>query len=285
MTRLAILADLHGNLPALNAVLDDLAQFNVDHVIVAGDVINWGPFSEAVTERVVREGWAVIRGNNEFYLLDYQTPRAPAAWADAENFSMLPWLASQVTRAQHTLIATWPDTLRLCFPDAPPLRVWHGTPRNNREPIYPNASRAELDEKLAGVAEDWVICAHTHLPMHLALGRWQVLNPGSVGVPLAGQLHAQYMLLDSAAGAWTPTFRTVPFSNADVLREFERQQFVERTGIIGHLVVKEFETARLWIHPFLVWRKTLGDPPLTLDLLAEFWRIDPRPHIPEPYRV
>ena len=61
MTRLAVLADLHGNLPALEAVLQDLSQFRVDRVIVAGDVVNWGPFSAQVLERVTREGWAVVR--------------------------------------------------------------------------------------------------------------------------------------------------------------------------------------------------------------------------------
>src|ERR1700720_3129900 len=96
MTRLAILADIHGNLPALEAVIADLARFAVDQVVVAGDVINWGPFSAQVTARIVEAGWAVIRGNNEFYLLDYQTPRAPAAWNDREQWPLLPWLRQQL---------------------------------------------------------------------------------------------------------------------------------------------------------------------------------------------
>ena len=50
MTRLAVLADIHGNLPALKAVIDDMAQFEVDHVVVAGDSVNWGPFSCEVLE-------------------------------------------------------------------------------------------------------------------------------------------------------------------------------------------------------------------------------------------
>jgi predicted phosphodiesterase len=119
MTRLAILADIHGNLPALEAVLQDLSQFKMDHVIVAGDVINWGPFSAQVMERVTREGWAVIRGNNEFYVLDYNTPRAPSEW---EEYSLLPWLHGQLNGHWRNVIAAWPD--------APPLRVVHGSPRS-----------------------------------------------------------------------------------------------------------------------------------------------------------
>ena len=82
MTRLAILADIHGNLPALAAVRADLATQAVDRVIVAGDLINWGPCSAQVVEQVVADGWDVVRGNHELILLDYGTPRAPAAWED-----------------------------------------------------------------------------------------------------------------------------------------------------------------------------------------------------------
>src|SRR5690242_4951955 len=102
MTRLAILSDIHGNLPALEAVIQDLDQFQVDHVIVAGDVINWGPFSAQVVERVVREGWAVIRGNNEFYLLDYNTPRAPRLW-QSDDWPLLPWLHAQLAGHWHSV--------------------------------------------------------------------------------------------------------------------------------------------------------------------------------------
>jgi len=123
MTRLAILSDIHGNLPALEAVLQDLSQFTVDHVIVAGDVIDRGPFSVQVLERVTREGWAVIRGNAEFYLLDYNTPRAPAEWSDPTLFPLHLRLHRQLNGRWLTAIAAWPDTLSLRFPDAPPRRA------------------------------------------------------------------------------------------------------------------------------------------------------------------
>src|SRR4051812_1778127 len=107
MTRLAILADIHGNLAALEAVQVDLAQFSVDQVVVAGDVINWGPCSAEVAARVLEAGWAVIRGNNEFYLLDYGTPRAAAAWADTSQWRLLPWLQEQLPGPWPTLIGAW----------------------------------------------------------------------------------------------------------------------------------------------------------------------------------
>ena len=67
MTRLAVLADIHGNLPALQAVMVDMAQFQVDPVIVARDAVDWGPFSAQVVECIVKGNWAVVCGNNGLY--------------------------------------------------------------------------------------------------------------------------------------------------------------------------------------------------------------------------
>ena len=93
MTRLAVLADIHSNLPALEAVLDDLKQFTVDRIIVAGDVVNWGAFSDWVMDRVADEECAVIRGNNELYLTEWQTPRMPESW---KIFTLPPYTLAQL---------------------------------------------------------------------------------------------------------------------------------------------------------------------------------------------
>ncbi|MBI3734845.1 MAG: metallophosphoesterase family protein [Chloroflexi bacterium] len=225
MTKLAILSDIHGNLPALEAVMQDMAPFRADHVVVAGDVINWGPFSAQVLERVTREGWAVIRGNNEFYLLDYDTPRAPAAWRDLAYFPVLPWLSRQLKGHWQNVVAAWPDSLSLRFPDAPPVRVAHGSPRSPWEPIFPIAPVADVEVMLAGVEETTVIAAHTHLAMDLVAGRWRVLNPGTVGVPIDGTFGARYLLLEARDGEWHATFRQVPYNDAPVFAEFARMGF------------------------------------------------------------
>ncbi len=292
MTTLAILADIHGNLPVLEAVLADLAQFSVDQVVVAGDVINWGPFSAEVTARVVEAGWAVIRGNNEYYLLDYGTTRAPAGWSNADQWPLLPWLRQQMAGRWTSSIAAWPDSLSLRFPDAPAIRVVHGSPRGNNEPIYANSAEVEVAAMLAGVEEPTVIAAHTHLPMESRVcgrpggGAWQVLNPGSVGVPLDGRFVSSYLLLESWAVGWRATWRAVPLDPTPVLREFERQDFLAQCGVIGHFVIAEFRHARLELRTFLNWRlANCPGYPFTPDLLADYARVDPLDYVPGPYRV
>jgi len=271
MTKLAILSDIHANLPALGAVIEDLEQFNVDRVIVAGDTINFGPFTQQVVQRVVEGGWAVIRGNGEFFLLDYATPHAPQEWSDPVEFPIPPWLNRQLDSHWKAIIATWPDTLVLRFSDAPPIRVVHGTPQSAWDSLYPTLTDKTIADLLAGIPEDFLIAGHTHLPLVRKSGRWHLLNPGSVGVPLDGQFTASYMLLDGDERGWRPTFRRVTFDYEPIFREFERLGFIEECGVIGQLIVEVFRTARPQFG-FLRWRElNYPNQPLSKDLLAEYF--------------
>lgn len=286
MTRLAILADIHGNLPALDAIMADLAGQRVEQVIVAGDLINWGPFSAQVVARVREAGWATIRGNHELVLLDYGTPREPAAWIDRAAFPLPHWLQRQIPRALTSAIALWPDTLVVRPSDAPPLRIVHGSPRDHAEPIYPEIAEAELAPILARTAETTIVAGHTHRPMDRRVGRWHVLNPGSVGMALDNDHRAGYLILEGDAAGWRGELRRVPYDKATLFAEFARLGFVEECGLIGALVVEEFATARLRIAPFLHWRATVApDAPFNAATLARFRTVDPEEYMPVGHRL
>jgi putative phosphoesterase len=270
MTTLAILSDIHGNLPALQAVLADLANFQVDHVIVPGDVINFGPFSRQTAELVIKKCWPVIRGNNEFFLVDYKTPRAPAEWDDPVQFAPTAWLDRQFDKRQKTIIGSWPDTLNLRFRDAPQILVCHGTPRSPWDSIYSTLTDEEIHKLLFDVEADFVLCGHTHLPMDRQVGRWRIFNPGSVGVPLDGLHSASYVILEGNEQGWKPTFRRVPFDYEAVLDEFERSGYNRESGPIGRLVVEIYKTARP-LMGFIRWRqKYKPASPLANELVDEF---------------
>ena len=271
MTKLAVLSDIHGVWPALESVLEDLSQFQVDQVVVVGDLINLGPFSRKVVSCAVENDWIVVRGNNEDYLLDYGTPRAPKRWQDPTQYAMLGWLDRQFDDELKSIVATWPDTLQLRFHDAPPIRLMHGSARSARESIFPCASEQEVKQSLAGTSEPHVVAGHSHLPMQRFTGKWQILNPGSAGVPLDGNASASYMLLQGNADGWHPTFRRVPFDYTSVFQEFERQDFVEECGVIAYLVVKTFRAARPHVMPFLRWRdQKYANEPLSKEMLDEY---------------
>jgi hypothetical protein len=115
---------------------------------------------------------------------------------------------------------------------------------------------------------------------------WHIINPGSVGVPLDGELTASYALLEGDESGWQPAFYRLPYDHDAVLREFERQHFVDRFGIMAQLVVREFELARLQVLPFNLWRQQYApDSALSAELLAAFDQVDHWAYAHPDYRV
>lgn len=284
MTRLAVLGDIHGNLPALEAVWEDLEQHDVDHVIIAGDVINWGPFSREVLEFLDqrRDRCSIIRGNHEFYVLDYDSDRASASRA---SYTMPPWTHSLIGDTWRRRIAGWPDTIQVRYPDGPLIRVLHGSPRDHWEGFYPQHSDAAIAELLDGIEETVVITAHTHLPMDRVSSKWRILNPGTVGVPLDANPDAGYMLLTTINATWQPEFRRVSYARTPLFERMEQPDFLETHGMIGRLMIEEFRTATVQVAPFLRWYHAChpGEP-LTDDLLARFTTTIRRKFAPPAHR-
>lgn len=284
MTRLAALADIHGNLPALKAVIADMQPFAVHQVVVAGDTVNWGPFSRETLEIVTQRRWAVVRGNNEFYALDFDTIRAPAHWS---SFTLPPILREQLGGYGIRLLACQPDSLSLRFPDAPPLRIVHGIPGDPWRAIFPQTAETVIATWLESVTESAVICAHSHIPLERHVGRWHVFNPGSVGVPLDGERSASYMIIEGDEDGWKLLeHRRIHYDMQPIFAAFANMQFAERGGNVARLAIEEFRSARLRVYPYLRWKQThkphAPDSPALLD---EFMTIaDARPYLPPEYR-
>lgn len=248
MTRLAVLADIHSNWPALEAVRADMAALGATQAVVAGDVVHRGPFSAEVMAAVTAEGWPVIRGNNEDNLLAFLQQ-------GVENHdSALPLTAEQLSPAQLAQIVAWPEELTLDFPDAPPIRVFHGQPGSPTGDIHQNTpDDATLLPMLEAIAESFVISGHIHLQVDRRVGRWQVFNPGAVGMPFDGDRRASYVLLDAIDGGWRPTFRRVAYDVDRVLAEFERLDYRARAGAVGRWIIEEVKQALPLGGPYMKW--------------------------------
>ncbi|MFN8372995.1 MAG: metallophosphoesterase family protein [Anaerolineae bacterium] len=163
----------------------------------------------------------------------------------------------------------------------------HGSPRSHWESIFASTPDEEVLPMLQAVEEDLVITGHTHLQMDRQVGRWRVLNPGPVGMPLDGYYEANYMLLESCADGWTPTFRRVAYDITPLLREFERIGFVEACGATGKMIVEEFASARPRIDPFNRWRRQVyPGQPATMAMADEFMTLDDKwQYMLPPFRI
>lgn len=106
--RLAALADVHGNLPALEAVLKDIKRQGVDHVVVAGDIVHGMAWPQEVIDRLRSIGALMIRGNNEDYLIAYHRKTAPERWYTAQQWSALRWTYRHLNDETCDFIAALP---------------------------------------------------------------------------------------------------------------------------------------------------------------------------------
>ena len=238
VTRLAILADIHGNLPALEAVIADMAGEEFDQVVVAGDLINGAPFSRQVLERVFDLGWLAIRGNHELLFLDHLA-EGPGKSARRDSQWALEMTAEQLGDHWRARIATMPDELTLRFADAPPLRILHGSAGNPFRTINRHTDEREARTLLSGVQEKSVVTAHCHLHFERRLAGRQIFNPGSVGAPLDGRTSAGYMLLKGDDCGWRAEFRRVPVDVGPLVAEFRRLDVEGRWGAEGYLLVEQ----------------------------------------------
>jgi len=248
MTRIAILADIHGNLPAFEAALKHVAQQKVDQLILAGDIVNGCPDSQACWSLARSLGCPVLRGNQERYVAHFGTPRAPAAWA-LEQFAPLHWTVDQLSEADRQCMEQLPLTLRL--PQAPDLYLAHASERDDHDTITAHTPEAALQEMFPTARERYIVRAHNHCGQVRVWDRGFIITTSSVGLPLDGHPSAQYLLLDQEQQGWKIQHQSVPYSLEAAAGRFHDTHYLAATGPMGRLFLRELLTGAHHIVPFL----------------------------------
>src|SRR2546428_7349052 len=184
--RVAALYDIHANLPALEAVLQDIRQADVNQVVVGGDVLP-GPMPRetlaCLQDLDIRVQF--IQGNGD------RVVRAQMAGMESsevpEQFrEIVRWNAQQLHPEDERLLASWPQTLRLEIPELGEVLFCHATPRNDTEIFTRLTPEDRLLPVFEGVNVPMVVCGHTHMQFDRTVGRIRVVNAGSVGMPFSG---------------------------------------------------------------------------------------------------
>ena len=240
--RIAVIADVHGNLIALEAVLAHLRGAAPDLVVNLGDLVS-GPFDPAGSaDAQMALACPTLAGNHERQVLEGSTGRSDATARLLLSRSHLDW------------IGRLPGTLTLVDGQ---VFACHGSPQGgDLEYLLEDVStgRARLDTmaaikpRLEGIGEATVVlCGHTHVPRMVSVDGVLVVNPGSVGLPgyrdtvpvphvmEAGTPHARYALIDRCGGGWAAELRAVPYDYEAAAQQAEQQgrpqtAHVVRTG-------------------------------------------------------
>ena len=241
--RIAILADIHANLSALEAVIADLESLEPDRVIVAGDFQNRGPFPREVTYRLFALDWTLLRGNHEDYVIIQSQPATSVDQIDTYSWQPARWTAEQVPETVPRL-KSLPISIATEGPDGSKVCIAHGCPRSNEEGFFPSTPDAKAKEMLGASPPQILCCGHTHIPLSKQIDGTAVFNVGSVGFPFDGDSRAAYGMLSWNDGRWETELRRVGYPVADVVASVSDPSFYEGTGPLGRIIQRELETAR-----------------------------------------
>ena len=196
--RVAALYDIHGNLPALEAVLRELDAAMPDRIVIGGDIVP-GPMPREVLARLqqLHVPADFIRGNCELAVLD-EAAGKPAAVPESAR-PPLQWTARELSPDERELLARWPKTLSLEIAGLRNVLFCHATPRDENE-IFTRLTPEELLAPVFAAANaPLVVCGHTHMQFDRTIGKTRVVNAGSVGMPF-GKPGADWLFLSDDAG-------------------------------------------------------------------------------------
>jgi diadenosine tetraphosphatase ApaH/serine/threonine PP2A family protein phosphatase len=244
MMRVAAIYDIHANLPALDAVLEEIRGAAVDLVLVGGDVLP-GPMPRETLARLTGLDIPArfIRGNGDRAVLQALAGTVTGEIPESYRETM-EWVARQLGPRDAEVLASWPATLEVEIDGLGDVLFCHATPRNDTE-IF---TRLTTDERLRpafdGVHARIVVCGHTHMTFDRTVGSLRVVNAGSVGMPF-GAAGADWLLLgpdverrhtpydlDAAAARIRDTAypQAEQFATQNVLRPPSAEQMLELFG-------------------------------------------------------
>jgi putative phosphoesterase len=191
--RVAALYDIHGNLPALEAVLDDVRRIGVDRIVVGGDVLP-GPMPFETLTRLLDLDLPIqcIQGNGDRVVRELMTGAESHEFPESFREAML-WNARQLRPAHESILAGWPVTLRADIAGIGETLFCHATPRNDLDIFTRLTPEADLLPLFDGLNVPLVVCGHTHMQFDRTIGGIRVVNAGSVGMPF--QAPGAYWLL------------------------------------------------------------------------------------------
>jgi len=249
MTKMALLSDIHGNLPALEAVLSDIeAQTAPDVYWVLGDLVAFCPWpAETLARLRALPNVALLQGNTDRYLVTGRRPavpvRSPDDWARmpdalAVRDALFRWTVERLSYADYEFLRDLPPRLEMDVPGYGHILAVHATPADDETNLYPDTPDDEIRPHLAGLDARLLLYGHTHRPVDRTVGSVRLVNPGSVGLPLDGDPRPAYALLDFEGERCTVTIRRVEYDLEAVIAELERVEHPAREWI-GRMLRQE----------------------------------------------
>lgn len=209
--RVAILADIHGNLPACEAVLEDIRRAAPDWTVAAGDLALRGAYPRETVELLSEKCDVLLMGNTDCYIAGNYLG---GAYREHDHWKteLLQWTRAELGEKWTQALGHLPFSVRYSPKRGQDLYVCHANPRNLEDSLDPTLEEAALRKYISGL--DAAACAfgHLHFPYRRKLGRLLIADVASAGIPRDGDLRAVYGLFTYTAKGWRAQIRRVRYS-------------------------------------------------------------------------
>jgi predicted phosphodiesterase len=201
---IAFISDIHGNLPALEAAVEDATSRGAEQIICAGDMTGYGPFPDDVCNFLQKWNIPSIIGNYDRKVI-WATKRDKSTMKEmkAKKLKILLWTVEHTGKQSIGYLTGLPAHIDFQLPTGHKALVAHGSPLSANDTIYPSITRQGLETKLGDAHPDLLVCGHTHIPFVRHLGGILVVNCGSVGHPVDGDPRPSYALVRTEKSAET----------------------------------------------------------------------------------
>ena len=219
--RIAVMGDIHANLPALRAVIDDVAKIGAEALYCVGDVVGRGPHPNEVVDELRRLAIPTVQGNwDEAVGMDREQTGAAFATGDAEaegNASMR-WTAETMTDENRAWLRQLPQTMRLTVAGRS-MYLFHGSPLKENEYLWSSRPSRVLARIASDEADDLFAFGHTHEAFHRVVGQAHFVAVGSVGCGTEGDARARYAVVYFGEPDIAVGFRSVDYDHVSVVRD------------------------------------------------------------------
>lgn len=223
-TRIAVIADIHGNLTSLEAVISDIAVAKVDRVVCLGDVAAIGPQPHEVAVRLRDLGYPVVLGNTDTTAVRPMR-LSPSDEEGRQYFEIEEWSAVQLTTEDLTYFRTFLPILTMPLGGDASLLCFHGSPRSKTDSIEATTPDTVLGGMLGGYSATVLAGGHTHSPFIRRYRQALLFNPGSVGLPYEATNEgvrrppwAEYGIVEWRDGNLSIELRRVPIDADQVMQ-------------------------------------------------------------------
>jgi predicted phosphodiesterase len=193
--RIAAIGDVHGNLPALEAVMEEINEENVDGIVVCGDTIA-GPLPTETLALLQESRIPVhfLRGNHDSDVVRFLSGQEPGGMV-AKDDDAARWEAGKLTREQKASLLTWPATVEMQLDPWGKALFCHATPCSDTHVFSGLTPDEVVMPVFGGLDASLVVCAHTHMQFDRVIAGVRVVNTGSLGM-CVGRTGADWLLID-----------------------------------------------------------------------------------------